>query len=116
MRLLIWRPIVRKHTRLFQEVGYRVRGLRADADFRAFVSAWKQRTGFAWKRRDGRRLWCDGYHEKTLFPDQDASAYIQYIIENPVRSGIVVDAGNYPLSGPLSVVTATQFQLRVAER
>jgi putative transposase len=69
------------------------------ADLRRLVSSWKQRTGFAWSRLQGSKLWQHGYWERVVRDDEDIVAIARYVIENPVRAGLVREAADYPLSG-----------------
>ena len=74
-------------------------GCTEDADLRAAMSLWKQRTAFEWKRRCGRRLWQSGYYDYVLRDEDSVPAIVKYIIGNPVRACMVVDAGQYPYAG-----------------
>ena len=69
------------------------------ADFKKMVKTFKQQTGFDWSKRCGRRLWQKGYFERVLRDDDAPLSVARYIIENPVRAGLVSDARDYPLSG-----------------
>lgn len=69
------------------------------ADFERMVKALKQKTGFEWSRRCGRRLWQKGYVDRVLRDDEAELSVCRYIIENPVRAKLVVDPLEYPLSG-----------------
>ncbi len=62
-----------------------VRGLVPDADFRAFMKAWKQKSGYQWKQRHGERLWQAGYHEHVLRTNESPAVFVRYIVENPTR-------------------------------
>lgn len=72
---------------------------REGAQLREFVSMWKQRTGFAWHRKHGSRLWQKGYWERVLRPSDDSLSLARYIVENPVRAGLVVDVREYAFTG-----------------
>jgi len=74
-------------------------GNRADASLPALVADWKQRTGFAWHRRSGGRLWQKGYYEHILRSDEAHLSIARYIFENPVRAGLVKDAREYSWLG-----------------
>ena len=49
-----------------------VEGLTDDADVRAFVAAAKQKSGFDFSVRDGRRLWQKGYYERVLRDEEES--------------------------------------------
>lgn len=74
-------------------------GNRADASLRDFVATWKQRTGFEWYKRVGERLWQKGYYEHVLRSDEAHLSIARYILENPVRAGLVVDPRDYQWLG-----------------
>lgn len=74
-------------------------GNRADASLPAMVAEWKQRTGFAWRRQSGGRLWQKGYYDHVLRADEEHLSIARYIFENPVRAGLVKDAREYPWLG-----------------
>ena len=76
-----------------------VTAIEQGADFKKMVKTFKQQTGFDWSRRRGRRLWQKGYFERVLRDDDAPLSISRYIIENPVRGGLVGDARDYPLSG-----------------
>ena len=76
-----------------------VEGLNKDSDLRRFVKMCKQRTGFAYRTRCGDRLWQEGYFERVLRDDADAREYAKYIINNPVRAGLVAKAADYEFLG-----------------
>ena len=80
-------------------VHYLVSGNRSDTSLPAFVAMWKQRTGFAWHRRAGGRLWQKGYYEHVLRADEAHLPIARYILENPVRAGLVGQARDYPWLG-----------------
>jgi len=57
------------------------------------------RSGFAFARRSGRRLWQDGYYDHVLRDDESTIAVARYIFENPVRAGLARRVEEYPHSG-----------------
>ena len=63
------------------------------------MHAWKQRTGFEWKRRFDRRLWQSGFYDYVLREEDPVAAIVKYIIGNPVRAGITTEIGEYPHAG-----------------
>jgi REP element-mobilizing transposase RayT len=74
-------------------------GLSEVADLRAAIHALKLRTGHAWKQRTGHRLWQEGFHDYVLRDQDSVPALVRYILENPVRAGLVEDAAQYPHVG-----------------
>jgi hypothetical protein len=76
-----------------------LKGRNADADLRAFVARFKQRTGFEWKRRTGRPLWQEGYFDRILREEDSDASVIAYIARNPVEAGLARNGEEYPLFG-----------------
>jgi putative transposase len=71
----------------------------AESDFRRLMKMWKQKTGYAYKRASGLRLWQNGYYEHVLRQDEDRLRVIAYLLANPLRAGIVMDLRQYPFWG-----------------
>ena len=74
-------------------------GLADDADFRRFVSMYKQRTGFEFRKRTASGLWQEGYFEHVLRADEDILGVAAYIVANPVRAGLCQSPVEYPYLG-----------------
>ena len=80
-----------------------VAGDHEAADFREFVRIFKQQTAFDWRRRHTTRLWQRGYIEHVLREEEDTLAVARYIIENPLRAGLVTDPLDYSYLGSFTV-------------
>jgi putative transposase len=76
-----------------------LRGRSATVDLSRLIAAWRQDTGFSWSLRSGRRLWQRGCWDRTLRADDDLLPIARYVLENPVRAGLVADPRDYPWSG-----------------
>ena len=74
-------------------------GAGEQADCWQFVKLAKQRSGFRCRRRFGVTLWQSGYHDRVLRKDDTTPTVMRYIIENPVRAGLVQDVRQYPAWG-----------------
>jgi REP element-mobilizing transposase RayT len=70
-------------------------------DFQEWVRLFKQRTAFEWKKRTGERLWQSSYHDHVLREAESTRQVVRYLLENPVRAGLVGWPGDYPHSGSL---------------
>jgi putative transposase len=76
-------------------------GTAENADLREAVRAWKQRTGYDWKRHSREPLWQPGYHDRVLREGEDTCLIVRYILWNPVRAGLVTTIREYPWIGSL---------------
>ena len=74
-------------------------GSTDDADLREAVRVWKQVVGYAWKQRTSGHLWQTGFHDHVLRERDDTRAVVRYLLNNPVRAGLVEHAANYRWSG-----------------
>jgi REP-associated tyrosine transposase len=68
----------------------------ADSDLRRLMNAWKQKTGFTYKRATGCRLWQSGYYDHVLRQEEDRLRVMAYLLSNPIRAGLVAHIGAYP--------------------
>jgi len=76
-----------------------VEGTREDADLKAFLKGAKQYSGFYFKQKTRNSLWQRYGYERALREDEDTRSVIKYIIENPVRAGLVKVPLDYPFWG-----------------
>ena len=76
-----------------------VEGTTLEVDLRRFVSAFKQQTGFGFVRQYSAQLWQDGYYDRVLRSDEETPDVVRYILDNPVRAGLVALFDQYPYSG-----------------
>jgi putative transposase len=76
-----------------------VEGLTDTSDLRRFVKLAKQRSGAIYAATHRRRLWQEGYYERMLRRDDDVKGIARYILENPVRAGLVTCPREYPFLG-----------------
>ena len=76
-----------------------IEGTTAAADFKRVAKRLKQGSGQSWAFRRKSRLWQEGYYDRVLRPGEDPKAVARYIIENPVRAGLVTDPRDYPHLG-----------------
>jgi putative transposase len=76
-----------------------VEGERDDADLRSFVARAKQFSGFHFSRQTGMRLWQRYGFERILRDNEDPRIVARYIINNPVRKGLVNSPEDYPYWG-----------------
>ena len=76
-----------------------VEGARPDADGRRFFALAKQYAGFSHSKVTGSRLWQRYGYEHVVRSDQTSRAVARYVLENPVRAGLIRTVGEWPYSG-----------------
>ena len=76
-----------------------VRGLDGQADLRRFVRRAKQHSGYLVARQAGERLWQPSYYDHVVRDEEGELPFVRYILENPVRAGLVTHPENYPFLG-----------------
>jgi putative transposase len=91
-----------------------IEGTSDDADLQEFVRIWKQQTSFDVKRDFGVKLWQRGYYEHILRGDESLEKVARYILENPVRKGLVQSPDEYPYLGSF-VTTVEDLMLRAQD-
>ena len=74
-------------------------GTSEGADLREVMRIWKQVTSHAWKNRGRGRLWQPGFHDRVLRECDDARGVVGYVVNNPVRAGLVTRMADYPWTG-----------------
>ena len=68
-------------------------------DCRRFIARAKQFSGFYYKQAFGERLWQRYGYERTLRPEEGSLSVARYIVENPLRAGLVKTVAEYPFVG-----------------
>jgi putative transposase len=43
--------------------------------------------------------WQRGFHDRVVRENDDSSQIVQYVLQNPIRKGIVGSDGQYPFAG-----------------
>jgi putative transposase len=74
-------------------------GRAEQADAARFVHQAKQRSGYVFAQRYRTRLWQPSFYDHVLRDDEAALSVAHYIIENPVRAGLVESPIDYPFLG-----------------
>jgi len=76
-----------------------VEGENPTSDFKKFISLFKQVSGFYYSKTFGKRLWQINYYEHILRKEEVTESIVRYILENPIRKGLVEDFKEYPFLG-----------------
>jgi putative transposase len=74
-------------------------GESPSADLERFMSSMKQDSGFWFSQDHHGRLWQEGYYDRILRSDEQTIIVARYILDNPVRRGLVARFDQYPYSG-----------------
>ncbi len=75
-------------------------GATDDADLKRFMQRFKQLSSHAHKRRaQGRQLWQQSFFDRTLRRDDDVQVIARYVIENPMRAGLIAAGEDWPHQG-----------------
>ncbi|MFH1540595.1 MAG: transposase [Elusimicrobiota bacterium] len=76
-----------------------IEGCNENSDFKKFISMFKQKSGFYYKRLFQKKLWQINYYEHIFRKEETTKQIVRYILENPIRKGLVKDFYEYPFSG-----------------
>ena len=69
------------------------------SSLRGFMKTFKQESSFAFKQGYANSLWQRSYHDHVLRKEEVLEEVALYILNNPVRAGLVDDYENYDFSG-----------------
>ena len=73
-------------------------GQSGGSDFCRCIKLAKQRASYAAIRLGFGQLWQSGYYDRIVRQDDDLQKYVDYILQNPVRAGLVKRASDYPFA------------------
>jgi len=76
-----------------------VKGTRPDADANFYMRKAKQYSGFYFKKKFQMKLWGGKGFDRFVRDTYQLRAAVKYIIENPVRAGLVTRVEDYPFTG-----------------
>ena len=74
-------------------------GCQPSSNCRRFITRAKQFSGYHYQRAFNERLWQRYGYEHVLRPSEDVFGVARYILENPIRAGLVRSAQDYPYLG-----------------
>ena len=84
-------------------------GLEECANLKSFVKLAKQCSGFHFRRRFGLTLWQRYLYEHVVRDDETTEAIVAYVVENPLRAGLVERIDDYPFVGSCTMTRAGLF-------
>jgi hypothetical protein len=73
-----------------------VAGTTTECDLRRFASLAKQRAAYTFGQLREEPLWQPSFYDHVLRDDESDLPFIRYILENPLRSGLVDRIEDYP--------------------
>jgi putative transposase len=91
-----------------------IESLSNSSDCLRFIRSAKQFSGFHYANAFGDRLWQRYGFERVLRDDDDTLPVARYILENPMRAGLVERVEDYPYAGsrrytPTQILEAVAF-------
>lgn len=93
-----------------------VNGRTSTSDLRRFIRLAKQLTEYAHRRRKKCGLWQRSVWERVLRRGEDTIVTGRYILENPMRAGLVRHPWDWPWSGSLEHSRTDIFDLAFSAR
>src|SRR5204863_3513070 len=79
-----------------------IKGLTPSSDLWRAIVRFKQRTGY-WFSRNSDIQWQKDFYDHLLRRDEDLANQVRYIVNNPVRRGLVEDWEDYPFTGSIGM-------------
>jgi putative transposase len=75
-----------------------VMGRDGKSDLKRFMDLFKQKAGYWFKKIKNKSLWHISYYDHVLRKEESIESVVTYMLENPVRKGLVQDFREYPFS------------------
>ena len=69
------------------------------SDAREYIKRAKQYSGFYYSKQFRTRLWQRYGYDRVARRDDEPRIWVRYVIENPVRKGLVAKPEDYPFTG-----------------
>jgi putative transposase len=76
-----------------------IEGKSVRSDCKRFIALAKQYSGFYYRKQFRRPRWQRYGFERVLRSEDATLVVARYIIDNPVRAGLVADCRDYPFTG-----------------
>jgi len=77
-----------------------IQGLADSSDTWSVVTRFKQRTGY-WFSKNSQAIWQKNFHDHILRRDESFANHVWYIVNNPVRRGLVQRWEEYAFTGSI---------------
>ena len=76
-----------------------LKGLEEDSDTYRAMWLFKQKTGYLFSKEGMGKVWQKDFHDHIIRSEADLANHVRYILENPVRKGLVGSWKEYPYKG-----------------
>jgi REP element-mobilizing transposase RayT len=77
-----------------------ISGRQEDSDIWSAIVKYKQKTGF-WLPNNTSLKWQKDFYDHMMRSDEDIVTQVKYILDNPVRKGLVKSWEEYPFKGSI---------------
>jgi REP element-mobilizing transposase RayT len=78
-----------------------ITGTHNDSDVRKAIVSYKQKTGFWMSENRPDMKWQKDFYDHILRRHEDVAVQVRYILDNPVRKGLVSSWQEYPFKGSI---------------
>lgn len=78
-----------------------IKGNNKESDLINALISYKQKTGYWMKQNLKTGCWQKDFYDHIIKKDQELATHVRYILNNPVRKGLVVDWKEYTFKGTL---------------
>jgi len=78
-----------------------ITGMRSDSDIGKVSVSYKQRTGFWMSINKPGMRWQKDFYDHIIRENENIGAHVRYILDNPVRKGLVSSWQDYPFKGSI---------------
>lgn len=76
-------------------------GTRGDSNIWKAIVSYKQKTGFWMSSNKLGIMWQKDFYDHIIRKHEDMAAQVRYILDNPVRKGLVPSWQEYPFKGSI---------------
>ena len=78
-----------------------VSGTGVEADTLKFIKAYKQKTGYWLAKNQIKTCWQKDFFDHIIRKEEDLVHVAKYVLDNPVRKGLVENWQDYPFKGAI---------------
>ena len=78
-----------------------ITGTRGESDIRKAIVSYKQKTGFWMSKNNSEIRWQKDFYDHVVRTNEDIATQVKYILDNPVRKGLVSSWDEYPFKGSI---------------